>query len=55
MRSSATPAQVALAWMLSQGEHVLAIPGTSSVAHLEENIGAGDVQLGKEDLSMLEA
>jgi pyridoxine 4-dehydrogenase len=54
-RHGATPAQVALAWMLSQGPHVLAIPGTSSVAHLEENIGAGNVDLGKEDLSALQA
>jgi pyridoxine 4-dehydrogenase len=54
-RHGATPAQVALAWMLSQGPHVLAIPGTSSVAHLEENVGAGSVELGKEDLSALQA
>jgi pyridoxine 4-dehydrogenase len=54
-RHDATPAQVALAWMLSQGPHVLAIPGTSSVAHLEENVGAAGVELGPEDLSMLEA
>ena len=54
-RHGATPAQVALAWTLSLGPHVLAIPGTSSVAHLEENIGARRVELGKEDLSMLEA
>jgi pyridoxine 4-dehydrogenase len=54
-RHGATPAQVALAWMLSHGPHVLAIPGTSSVAHLEENVGAGSVELGKEDLSALQA
>jgi len=54
-RHEATPAQVALAWMLSQGPHVLAIPGTSSVAHLEENVGSGCVELGKEDLSALQA
>ncbi|MEX6723927.1 aldo/keto reductase [Parapedomonas caeni] len=34
----ATPAQLALAWVLSRGEHVVAIPGTASTAHLEENI-----------------
>lgn len=33
-----TPAQLSLAWVLSRGEHVLAIPGTSNIAHLEENI-----------------
>jgi pyridoxine 4-dehydrogenase len=54
-RHGATPAQVALAWMLSQGAHVLAIPGTSSVAHLEDNVGAGRIELGPDDLSTLEA
>jgi pyridoxine 4-dehydrogenase len=54
-RHGATPAQVALAWMLSQGTHVLAIPGTGSVAHLEENVGAAGVELDAEDLSVLEA
>jgi pyridoxine 4-dehydrogenase len=54
-RHDATPAQVALAWMLSLGPHVLAIPGTASVAHLEENVAAGRIELDAEDLSMLEA
>jgi aryl-alcohol dehydrogenase-like predicted oxidoreductase len=54
-RHGATPAQVALAWMLSLGSHVLAIPGTSSVAHLEENLAAGEIELGAEDRSLLEA
>jgi pyridoxine 4-dehydrogenase len=54
-RHQATPAQVALAWMLSLGPHVLAIPGTSSVAHLEENLAAGEIGLDAEDRSMLEA
>jgi aryl-alcohol dehydrogenase-like predicted oxidoreductase len=54
-RRGATPAQVALAWMLSQGAHVLAIPGTGSLAHLEENIAAGRVELDPDDLSKLEA
>jgi aryl-alcohol dehydrogenase-like predicted oxidoreductase len=35
-----TPAQLALAWLLSQGDHVHAIPGTTSVAHLEDDMGA---------------
>lgn len=39
----ATPAQVALAWLLEAGPHVLLIPGTTSVAHLEENVAAADV------------
>ena len=40
-----TPAQVALAWTLSVAPNVLLIPGTSSVAHLEENLAAGDIEL----------
>jgi pyridoxine 4-dehydrogenase len=54
-RHGATPAQVALAWTLSLGPHVLAIPGTSSVAHLEENLAAGDIELDAQDLTTLEA
>jgi pyridoxine 4-dehydrogenase len=52
-RHSATPAQVALAWLLATGPHVLAIPGTSSVAHLEENMAAGRLVLDDEDLAAL--
>lgn len=40
-----TPAQLALAWLLAQGGHVLPIPGTTSVAHLEENLAAADLKL----------
>jgi pyridoxine 4-dehydrogenase len=54
-RHEATPAQVALAWLLSLGPHVLAIPGTGSVAHLEENLAAADIELDAEDRSSLEA
>jgi aryl-alcohol dehydrogenase-like predicted oxidoreductase len=49
----ATPAQVRLAWSLAQGEHVLAIPGTGRLAHLEENIAAGALHLTAEDLAAL--
>lgn len=38
-------AQLALAWVLTRGPHMLAIPGTTSVAHLEENVAAGEVKL----------
>lgn len=41
----ATPAQVALAWVLAQSAQVLLIPGTSSVAHLEENLAAAEIDL----------
>lgn len=37
-----TPAQLALAWVLAKGEHIVAIPGTASIAHLEENIARHD-------------
>jgi len=40
-----TPAQLALAWVLSRGEHVLAIPGTTQIAHLHDNLGAAEVVL----------
>lgn len=41
-REAVTPAQLSLAWVLSRGEHVVAIPGTAKVAHLEENITRWD-------------
>ncbi len=44
-RLGATPAQLALAWLLWRSPVMLPIPGTASVAHLEENLGAADVQL----------
>jgi len=50
-----TPAQLALAWLLAQGEQMLPIPGTSSVAHLEENMGALDVRLSPEQVARLDA
>jgi len=49
----ATPAQVRLAWTLAQGTHVLAIPGTSSLAHLAENVAAGALRLTEEELALL--
>lgn len=50
----ATPAQVRLAWTLHRGEHVLAIPGTGSLAHLEENIAAGALRLTDDELALLD-
>jgi pyridoxine 4-dehydrogenase len=49
----ATPAQVRLAWTLAQGAHVLAIPGTGSLAHLAENVAAGALRLTSEELALL--
>lgn len=54
-RRGATPAQVAMAWLLHRGEHILLIPGTASVAHLEENMAAADVSLDADDLAALDA
>jgi pyridoxine 4-dehydrogenase len=53
-RHGITPTQVALAWLLSRYERMLLIPGTSSVAHLEENMAAADVELDDSDLAELE-
>jgi pyridoxine 4-dehydrogenase len=46
----ATPAQVALAWLLARSEVMLPIPGTSSVEHLEENVAATQIQLSPEEV-----
>ena len=49
------PAQIALAWLLARGEDVFPIPGTKRVERLEENAGALEVVLTKEDLSRIDA
>jgi aryl-alcohol dehydrogenase-like predicted oxidoreductase len=54
-KHGATPSQVALAWLLHRDERILLIPGTSSIAHLEENLAAIDVELDPDDLAALEA
>jgi aryl-alcohol dehydrogenase-like predicted oxidoreductase len=51
----ATPSQVALAWLLRKSPVVLPIPGTKSVAHLTENLGAARLSLSDEDMSRLDA
>ena len=48
-----TSAQVRLAWTLAQGPHVLAIPGTGNLAHLEENVAAGGLRLSEAELAAL--
>src|SRR4051812_48293095 len=50
----ATPGQLALAWVLAQGEDVVPIPGTKRVRYLEENVSAASVTLTEEDLAALE-
>jgi aryl-alcohol dehydrogenase-like predicted oxidoreductase len=54
-RHEATPAQVALAWTLAQGPHVLPIPGTKRVRYLEENVAATELALTDDDLADLDA
>jgi aryl-alcohol dehydrogenase-like predicted oxidoreductase len=50
-----TTSQLALAWVLARGEHVLAIPGTRRVAHLEENLAALDIELSPDDMHRVDA
>jgi len=53
-RIGATPMQVALAWLLHRSPNVLLIPGTSSVAHLRENLAAGELTLSPDILAELD-
>jgi aryl-alcohol dehydrogenase-like predicted oxidoreductase len=50
-----TPAQLSLAWVLARGEHVIPIPGTRSIAHLEEDIAAATVTLIPETMAHIDA
>ena len=54
-RKGATPAQIALAWLLAQKPWIVPIPGTTKLSRLEENIGAADVELTAEELAEIEA
>ena len=49
----ATPAQIALAWLLAQRPYIVPIPGTTKLHRLEENIGAADIELTPDDLSRI--
>jgi aryl-alcohol dehydrogenase-like predicted oxidoreductase len=53
-RRSATPAQIALAWLLHRSPVMLPIPGTASVEHLEENVGAARIELSADEVQELE-
>ncbi len=53
-RKRATPAQIALAWLLAQKPWIVPIPGTTKLARLEENIGAAGVELTSEDLRQID-
>jgi aryl-alcohol dehydrogenase-like predicted oxidoreductase len=54
-RKGATPAQIALAWLLHKGPDIVPIPGTKRRRYLEENVGAADVSLSAEDMAALDA
>ena len=50
-----TPAQLSLAWLLAKGEHIVPIPGTTDLAHLQENMAAADVTLDAPTVARLDA
>ena len=50
-----TPAQLALAWVLAQGEEIVPIPGTKRRSYLEENAAAVDIELTEEELATIDA
>ena len=54
-RKGATPAQIALAWLLHKGPDIVPIPGTKRRRYLEENVGAADVSLSAEEMAALDA
>ena len=54
-RKAATPAQVALAWLLAQKPWIVPIPGTTKLRRVEENLGAVDLQLSQSDLADIDA
>ena len=54
-RCACTPAQVALAWVLAQGDDIVLIPGTKRRKYLDENLGALDVKLQPDDLAQIGA
>jgi aryl-alcohol dehydrogenase-like predicted oxidoreductase len=54
-RKQATPAQIALAWLLARKPWIVPIPGTTKLHRLEENLAAADVQLTVEDLQEIES
>jgi aryl-alcohol dehydrogenase-like predicted oxidoreductase len=53
-QSGRTSAQLALAWILHQGDGIVPIPGTTKVHRLEENLGAADIALSPEELRQIE-
>ena len=54
-RKGATPGQIALAWLLHKGPDIVPIPGTKRRKYLEENVGAADVRLTRDEMAALDA
>jgi aryl-alcohol dehydrogenase-like predicted oxidoreductase len=54
-KKNATPAQIALAWLLAQKPWIVPIPGTTKLQRLDENLGAANVQLTADDLRDIES
>jgi aryl-alcohol dehydrogenase-like predicted oxidoreductase len=54
LEKGATPAQIALAWLLAQKPWIVPIPGTTKIAHLKENLGAVNVKLTEDDLTRIQ-
>jgi aryl-alcohol dehydrogenase-like predicted oxidoreductase len=55
MRRGATPAQVSLAWMLHKKPFIVPIPGSRKIEHIQENLGAADIELTEEEFGRIEA
>jgi aryl-alcohol dehydrogenase-like predicted oxidoreductase len=55
VQKGATPAQLALAWLLARGSSIVPIPGTKQRKYLEENVGALNIQLSQDDLQQIDA
>jgi aryl-alcohol dehydrogenase-like predicted oxidoreductase len=53
-KGGATPAQIALAWLMAQKPWIVSIPGTTNLDHLRENLGAAKIQLSAADLRDIE-
>jgi len=53
-RKQCTPAQLALAWLLTKGDDIVPIPGTKKRSRVEENVAAVDIELQPEDIRQLE-
>jgi aryl-alcohol dehydrogenase-like predicted oxidoreductase len=54
-RKKATPAQIALAWLLAQKPWIVPIPGTKKLSRLEENLGAAEIELSASDMKEINA